>query len=667
MLWIMGGSIKVVMRRISFIALAFVSTLSAAPCTSFAIPGVEQPATESRMDDERMAQTNSGKQVSQTSVSTGKPQGFHQEGAIIGLDKQNGVGIINIGQDKNVIQGDMFAVVRVKDKIVDPATGEVIRVIQEFIGTVEAVSVRRSNTDVKLDKGAKYIEEGDSVRRKPSTPSGISIKNISTRRIEIIWNLSYEPEVRGYKIYRSSESNTGPFELIEMVTKGDATSFEDRSSSKFPIVEGKVYHYRVSSYHLLNNDSDQSNVVTISAKDAPAPPANLKAEGDKIRSNYLEWTPIEDPDVSGYKIFRTLGKQGEFVEVDNLKGRETRNYTDYGGGKPLSPKLEDSTEYSYKVSTYNIFGTEGPKSPSVSATTAPPPTVPTGFSAKGMQPRMVPLTWDVHPDPNVKGYIISRSDSPDGPFEEVAKIEGRNISNYVDKGAPPSSGWGVSSTKKGTELEDAHLYFYKVQAYNWVDSRSDYTSAVSVLTKPVSFPPEKFTATSNRPRQVPLEWRPVPDITIAWYEVFRSDTVDGEFKKIGAVKSDSSHYLDEKLPDGKNYFYKIRAVDKFGLIGEFTDPISATTKLLPAKVAGLRWEIISGEPTLLWNANPEVDIKEYIIYEKGFFGWSKVGTSKTAQFIIRGLASGSTSSFAVSAVDGDDLEGEKSESTTVRP
>ncbi|MDH5639291.1 MAG: fibronectin type III domain-containing protein, partial [Nitrospinota bacterium] len=390
-------------------------------------------------------------------------------------------------------------------------------------------------------------------------------------------------------------------------------------------------------------------------------------EGGKIRSNYLEWTPIEDEDVGGYKIYRVNKADGSLEEIADISGGKNRNYTDYGGGKPLTPKLADNTSYSYRITAYNVFKTEGPHSKPVSTTTAPPPTVPTGFSAKGMQPRMVPLTWDTHTDNNVKGYIISRSDSPDGPFTEVTNIKGREINNFVDKGGSSAGGsWG-SSSSKGKSLDDAHLYFYKVQAYNWVGARSKFTNAVSVLTKPVSFPPENFTATSDRPGQVPLEWRPVPDITIDWYEVFRSETKDGEFKKLGAIKSDKSYYLDEKLPNGKTYYYKVRALDKFGLIGEFTEAVSATTKQLPTRVSGIKWEIISGEPTLLWASNPEVDIKEYIIYEKGFFGWSKVGSSGEPMYIIKGLANGSTSNYSVSAVDTAGLEGDRSESITVRP
>jgi len=676
--WIEGGSIKVVMRKLAFITLAITSILSAAPCKTFAIPGVGGAAEETSQsagqsvsdagpEDTMLAQAKADKAHPATPVKMDKIMGFNREGVIIGVDKDKGVGVISAGSAQGVKVGEMFAVVRVKDKVIDPSSGEVVRVIQEFVGSVEAISVSDAFTDVRLDKGAKYILEGDSVRRKPSTPSGVSIKNVEARKIEISWDLAYEPEVKGFNIYRSLVSRKDSFELLDTVSRSDATTYQDKSTSKFPIVEGSTYYYRISSYNLLNNESDPSDIQSIKAKSAPNPPEGFKAEGGKVRSNYLEWTPLEGNDVGGYKIYRANTADGPFEEIADLGSAKDRDYTDYGGGKPLSPGLADSVTYSYKIAAYNIFKTEGPQSKAISATTAAPPTVPTGFSAKGMQPRMVPLTWDIHTDTNVKGYIIFRSDQPDGPFTEVAKIQGREIINFVDKGAESAgSGWGAGSSK-AKNLEDAHLYFYKVQAYNWVDSRSEFTNAVSVLTKPVSFPPENFTATSDRARQVPLEWRPVPDVTIDWYEVFRSETEDGDFKKLGAIKSDKSYYLDEQLPDGMTYYYKVRAIDKFGLIGEFTEPVSATTKKLPSKVSGVKWEIISGEPTLLWDPNPEVDIKEYIIYEKGFFGWSKAGSSVETKYVIKGLASGSTSSFSVSAADTAGLEGEKSESITVRP
>jgi len=324
--------------------------------------------------------------------------------------------------------------------------------------------------------------------------------------------------------------------------------------------------------------------------------------------------------------------------------------------------LADSTQYFYQVSAYNIYKAEGFRSLTLHGVTLPPPSTPVGFTAKGFQPRMVPLSWDVHQDQNVKGYIIVKGDSPDGPFEEVTNIKGREINSYVDKGSSSGAGWGKS---KG--LDDAHLYFYKIQAYNWVDSKSQFSTPVSVMTKPVSFPPEKLTATGNKPRQVPLEWRPVPDVTLDRYEVFRADSAEGKFEKIGESKADTAHYLDQKLEDGKTYFYKVRAVDKFGLVGELTQPVSAITKLVPVKVASVKWEIVSGEPTLLWDKNPEADIKEYVIYSKGFFGWSKLGTTKEASYVVKGISSGKTGDYSVSAVDMDGLEGPKSETVTVRP
>jgi hypothetical protein len=588
--------------------------------------------------------------------------GFSREGLIIGLNKEKGVGVINVGSESGVAQGDVFAVVRIKDKVVDPATGKLVRVIQELIGFVSAVSTSGSTTDVKLDKGAKQMEEGDGVRRKPSRPAGLAAKNIGARKIEMTWGISYEPEVIGYKIYRATEAATGPFGHIDTLSKGDAAMYQDRSSSKFPLEESRVYYYRITSYSSSNKESDPSDTVTIKSKAAPNPPDGLKAEGGKIRSAPLKWTPMDDEDVSGYRIFSSTSAAGPFNKIADLKDRKTADYTDFGGGKALSPELKDSTVYYYQIAAYNGFGAEGPKSSAANAQTAPPPVTPAGFTAKGMQPRMVPLAWDVHQDQNVKGYIIARGDKPDGPFEEITNLKGREINNYVDKGGA-GSGWG----KGGKPLDDAHLYFYKVLAYNWVNAKSEFTPPVSVMTKPVSFPPEKLAAAGKKPRQVPLEWRPIPDVTIDRYEIFRSESELGKFDKLGETKADKPHYLDEKLGDGKAYFYKIRAVDRFGLVGEFTSIVSATTKPLPAPVTGLKWEIVSGEPTLLWDKNKEPDIKEYNVYQKGFFGVTKLGAAKEAKYVVKGLASGSTGGYAVSPVDSDGLEGKQSDLITVRP
>ena len=66
---------------------------------------------------------------------------------------------------------------------------------------------------------------------------------------------------------------------------------------------------------------------------------------------------------------------------------------------------------------------------------------------------------------------------------------------------------------------------------------------------------------------VGLIWEPVPEKDAIRYNIYRSNTLDGEYTKIKTIDiidGEESHiYSDNTVVDGITYFYKVTAVDKF--------------------------------------------------------------------------------------------------------
>lgn len=589
---------------------------------------------------------------------TEKTQDFFSEGSLISVDPGAATGIINIGSSQGVIRGTKLVVVRAGDRIVDPSTGELIRVTQVLVGEVEVVSAESNVADVKLTRNPKDIRKGDSVRRHTSPPSGVAARPAGFRKIEISWKLQVEPETKGFKIYRS-ESPDGAFGLIGEVGKAEQLNYIDRHSSGNKMEDSKIYYYKVATVNTVGQISPMSEVVSVETLGPPAPPSGFAAESGLIRSVPLHWTAHENEEVAGYRIYRGKNPDGPLEMVTDIKSRKETSFHDRNGGSASAPKLDDSTTYYYSITAYSPYNDEGQKSEVMSAVTADPPTTPTGFEAKGWQPRQVPLKWNVHQDENIRGYVIYRSDSEEGPYSVITDIKGRDKNSYVDGGG----GGGFFSKKE--DLADAHVYFYKIQSYNWVHSLSQLSEPISVMTKPAPIAPEEVKTTSNRPKHVPISWRKNPDVSIKLYQVFRSEKEDGEFRKIGEVPADTNHYVDEKVEHNSTYYYKIRAVDKSGIEGEFSVAISAQTKKIPGPVRGVNWAYENGKTVLKWEKNPEVDIVEYIIYKKSFFGWQKAGTTKETFYALEGFKSGSVENFAISAMDADNLESERSNSLTL--
>ncbi|VAX20376.1 hypothetical protein MNBD_NITROSPINAE04-1479 [hydrothermal vent metagenome] len=583
---------------------------------------------------------------------------FFREGIVVETDKKKDRGIISIGEKAGLKRGDKFVAVREKEKITDPASGDVIRVKLEYAGVMEVISVGASLSDVKFTKNAKNIRKGDSVRRYTSAPSGVTAMPSGFRKIEINWKLQTDPEIKAFYIYRS-QSADGQFIKAGEIRNADAVAFVDQHSEKHPVDDSTTYFYKVTTINIVGRESPESATVSAVSLGPPKPPAGLSASSGSIRSSHIKWSPHDNAEVAGYRIYRSESKDGEYKLIADIKGHKAVEYDDLNGGSKTTPKLEDSKTYYYSISTYSPYGSEGVKSDPVSATTSDPPAIPAGFEGKGWQANKVPLKWEAHPDDNVRGYFIYRAKAEEGPFLQIAKIKGREKTSYVDGGES-----GLFAKKK--ELKSSNLYFYRIQAYNRVDAKSEMSEVISVMTRPVPAPPENIKTAENRPREIPISWRKKPDIKIKSYQIFRSDTENGVFKKITEVPADKSYFLDQELKDGKTYYYKIRAMDKDKLEGELSEVISATTKKPPEAVKGLKWEVDRNEWLLKWDKNEEIDIDKYIIWRKKLFGWAKDGASKENFFTIKNVKKGKSAQYAVSAKDSDNLEGKRSDPLVVQ-
>ncbi len=580
---------------------------------------------------------------------------FH-EGVLLSVEKKANKGIINIGEEHGVKRGDRLVVIRPGKKVEDPRSGKLIAVEQTVIGEVKVISTSSAVSDVKLTRHGQNMKQGDLVRRRTSAPHGVEARAVGFRKIEILWAAQREPEIKLYKIYRS-DSEDGPFSPVGTERSSVEVMFTDKHSSKSPMEDNKRYYYQVAAFNRFGVPSSMSEVVSAVTPGAPSYPEGLTAESGQIRFVTLRWTPHPNKEVSGYRLYRGEAEDGPYEMIYEVKKRDITEYVDRNNGSESSPGLQDSKTYFYKITALSPFGDEGLACDPVKATTADPPSVPTGLTVEGWRAGIAPIKWDVHPDKTVRGYLIFRANRKDGPYVKVVDINDRESNSYVDGGRE-----GILGEEK--KLENAHLYFYRILAYNIVGSYSQMSEPVSIMTKPVPSPTENLVAISGRPRQVPLAWRKNPEVDIKEYHIYRADSKDGEFRKIAEVTAQTDHYLDKKLKDNHEYRYKIRAIDSDNLEGEFSKIVTATTKSMPSAITGFTWTMENDRAVLQWDRSEDVDIKEYHIYRKSFFGWKKV-YSTSEPFFILDMKKGDSDDYSVSAIDSDNLEGPRSDPLTV--
>ena len=423
--------------------------------------------------------------------------------------------------------------------------------------------------------------------------------------------------VTTYKILRG-RGEKGPFqEAGSIENPGSRTvRYEDRG-----LLDGETYYYQVLAVSPLGLTSLPGPPVKVTTAGPPGAVSGLTAKSGLIRQVVLAWQPLTDPKVQGYRVFRQSGK-GSWEKVRSLEGREQSTFTDQ--------ELGDATAYAYHLVTKFKDGQESPPSPTVTATTKGPPSKVQKLEAVSKQARKVPLSWTPVNEPEVKGYAVFRASKGSGPFEKIAIVEGRETGRFVD--GEKRGFFGMA-----TPLKDETRYYYKVQAVNIVDVHGEDSPMDNAVTKPVPEPVVGLQASQLEVKQVSLKWKAGEEEDIAKYEVYRGRDAESVNTRVLEVPASSTQAVDKGLQDGSRYYYRVRAVDKDGLEGNFSNLASSVTKPVPIKPQGLKALLEGNRVRLTWQPNPEKDIAVYRVSQKSFFlFWEKVGESSGKRIHLSG-------------------------------
>ena len=470
----------------------------------------------------------------------------------------------------------------------------------------------------------------------PATPTGLLASGEKIREISLTWEKSPDREVAGYKIYRSQYPDRD-YKLVASVKNTDKTQYVDKGSSENPLGDAIQYFYRITAYYPSGKESKISKTASATTKGKPSIPRGLMAKSDVIREIPLSWIPNPEPEVKGYRVYRSSSKDGPYSLIGKVGGRDKTSFVDSKG-------LRDKTEYHYQITAINVADVEGDPTAPISATTRGIPLPPQGLKAQGGMVKSILIEWNHPPDPEVRGYIIYRSQSPEGTFVEIQKMRGRDKSSFLDR-AP---------LKK--RLTDGTTYYYRMRSYNKVDVLSEESEIVFAQTKKVPQAPLGLRALGGQARRISLSWNTNPEKDIKRYVIYRGDEAGKRYEKITAELGDKTDFIDTKLAHGTTYYYRMRAIDVDGLESELSDTVSATTKALPESPKGIKAEGGRGKVTISWEAHPEADIRRYHIYKKIALGFKKSGSTQGLSYEDENLKDGKTYTYKITAVDKDGLE-----------
>lgn len=159
---------------------------------------------------------------------------------------------------------------------------------------------------------------------------------------------------------------------------------------------------------------------------------------------------------------------------------------------------------------------------------------------------------------------------------------------------------------------DADLTF-AVQVATARGRVSDPSNAVPIRPVDVPGPPRNLTAVADQSRII-LDWQP-PERNPQLVERYRIQRADWTMPR----EEPATHFEDSEYEAGMTYIYTVTAVRSAGdakIPGPPGDPVSvtATDKKEPGIPTGLSIQPLDKGVLLTWMANPERDLKEYLIF-----------------------------------------------------
>ncbi|MCD6288728.1 MAG: fibronectin type III domain-containing protein, partial [Candidatus Hydrogenedentes bacterium] len=266
--------------------------------------------------------------------------------------------------------------------------------------------------------GQELIDGTDPLVRPlpPTAPTDLQAGAISSSTIRLTWRDTSDIE-EGFDIERSLEPDSG-FELVTTV-EPNRQSYDDVS-----LEPATRYYYRVRATNSVGG-SGYSNVADATTQNTPPvlpeTPTDLAATATSSSSIDITWRDNADNE-DGFILERSLSADSGFVSIATL-APDMAGYTDTG--------LDPSTQYYYRVKSFNGAGNSAPSNIVAVTTLAQPPNKPappSDLDAEADSSTSAVLTWQDNSD-NEDGFVVERRRAGDQEFV-VVDTTGANATSY---------------------------------------------------------------------------------------------------------------------------------------------------------------------------------------------------------------------------------------------
>ena len=140
------------------------------------------------------------------------------------------------------------------------------------------------------------------------------------------------------------------------------------------------------------------------------------------------------------------------------------------------------------------------------------------------------------------GYEIYRAATKNGSYKLIKTVTSGDTTCFVNSG-----------------LTTGKAYYYKIRAYQVVNSKKVYGDFTSVVGAKVTLPAPKISSVTNtKTKKAVVKWAKVTGAS--GYEIYRSTSKNGTYSKVKTITSGSTtSFTNSSLTKNTTYYYKVRA------------------------------------------------------------------------------------------------------------
>ena len=325
---------------------------------------------------------------------------------------------------------------------------------------------------------------------------------------------------------------------------------------------------------------------------------------NKLSGYYLErseddgkhWTAIHnapiygyDPDNNTYEVF----------------GEEIGQILEYNVG--YFDSLNLNKKYVYRVKAFDAFGDYAPerKSEPFEMQDFIPPTVPVLEFIFPEDNKTCPLKWTVdQQDDDLKGFLVTFSDDPAGPWNNVSELLPPKTREWTDKNA-----------------HDRGRGYYRIFAMDNSGNVSYSLAQINNIEDDVApSAPTGIAGVVDTAGVVYLQWNRNPEKDVLGYRVYFANQLDHDFiQKTGRRNEENNFWDTLSLSTLTKYiYYYVVAEDNSHNFSKPSDTLAIPVPdIVPPGVALLKDYIQNDESvTFTWLKSTSNDVVAYVVYRK---------------------------------------------------